>query len=193
MPARFPLRRALSLAMLLAGPAALTACSSAVPASAEAATVGADSSGSAQAGAPALATRIERGKYLVAIGGCHDCHTPGYMVPGARIADSALLAGDAMGFNGPWGTSYPANLRLKLRELKEKEWIAMVRKRNGLPPMPWPSLHHMTDEDLSSLYAYITNLGPAGTHAPAALPPGQTPTTPYIVFAPVFPKSASAR
>jgi hypothetical protein len=31
---------------------------------------------------PAIAdeAQIERGKYLVTLGGCHDCHTPGYFL-----------------------------------------------------------------------------------------------------------------
>ena len=188
MPNAAFLRAAPSLAAILALSLS-TAGSSSVPANAEAATVSAAASHDGAGRAPAA--RVARGKYLVAIGGCHDCHSPGYLEPGAKLADSSLLVGGAMGFNGPWGTSYPANLRLKLRELPEKEWIKMVRTRNSLPPMPWPSLHHMTDEDLSALYAYVTGLGPAGTQAPAALPPGERPRTPYIVFAPVFPKQGA--
>jgi CxxC motif-containing protein (DUF1111 family) len=30
--------------------------------------------------AQAADQQVERGKYLVATGGCHDCHTPGYFL-----------------------------------------------------------------------------------------------------------------
>lgn len=197
-------RAALSLAALVL---ASSACTSRAAATAEA-TVASQSAGpeggaasvesvthdsSDRPLAEPVSARIARGKYLTAIGGCHDCHTPGYEVPGARIADSALLVGSPVGFQGPWGTSYAANLRLKVRALPEREWIAMVRKRSGLPPMPWPSLHHMTDADLSALYAYITSLGTSGVQAPPALPPGAVPSTPYISFDPIFPKANGGR
>lgn len=32
----------------------------------------------ASAGEPANKSTLERGRYLVTIGGCNDCHTPGY-------------------------------------------------------------------------------------------------------------------
>ncbi|HEX6160891.1 MAG TPA: diheme cytochrome c-553 [Thermoanaerobaculia bacterium] len=82
------------------------------------------------------AEQIERGKYLVTIGGCHDCHTPWIMQPNGqpgpdmsralsghpqdfRITEQAQLKGDRWGyagaatntaFSGPWGVSFAANL-----------------------------------------------------------------------------------
>jgi hypothetical protein len=41
------------------------------------------------------------------------------------------------------------------------------------------------------MYRYIRSLGPAGKPAPRAVPPGGTPTTPYINFVPVTPGSGS--
>src|SRR5215475_10917946 len=51
---------------------------------------------------------IARGKYLVSIVGCGDCHTPGtlYGMPDT----TRLLAGSELGWEGPWGLSYPRNL-----------------------------------------------------------------------------------
>ncbi|MCK6559932.1 c-type cytochrome [candidate division KSB1 bacterium] len=81
---------------------------------------------------------VERGKYLVNIGGCHDCHTPKVMSPaGLPLPDSArMLSGhpadapyptwnpsdlqqnNALGLTnpmltawaGPWGVSFAINL-----------------------------------------------------------------------------------
>ena len=80
-------------------------------------------------------SRVERGKYLVTIGGCNDCHTPLKMGPkgpepdmarmlsghpesfeistGTRPASAqwmmtAAVTGTA--FSGPWGVSFAANL-----------------------------------------------------------------------------------
>ena len=80
--------------------------------------------------------RVERGKYLVNLGGCNDCHSPKIMTARGPVPDTTkLLSGSpgavtAMDFNpnivaqgqwvvsrgdltawvGPWGISYTANL-----------------------------------------------------------------------------------
>ena len=83
---------------------------------------------------PSEGERIERGKYLVTIMGCNDCHTPKKMGPqGPELDSNLLLSGhpasmpvakpnpamlkDFVGFThtltatvGPWGTSYAANI-----------------------------------------------------------------------------------
>ena len=82
------------------------------------------------------AAQVARGKYLVTIGGCNDCHTPWIMqpsgVPGPDmsrslsghpqqfpITSAAQLTSDRWGwaaaptntaFSGPWGVSFAANL-----------------------------------------------------------------------------------
>ncbi|MBP7147092.1 MAG: c-type cytochrome [Acidobacteria bacterium] len=88
----------------------------------------------AGASAPAGASRIERGKYLVTLGGCHDCHTPMKLGQSGPELDMAhMLSGHPQdlamppapplqapwgwagavtntAFAGPWGVSYAANL-----------------------------------------------------------------------------------
>lgn len=82
---------------------------------------------------PTEAQLIDRGRYLVGIMGCHDCHSPKKMGPnGPELDTDRLLSGhpagtplppmpkDAAGWAlmsldltvavGPWGTSYAANL-----------------------------------------------------------------------------------
>ena len=82
----------------------------------------------------APAERTVRGKYLVTIMGCHDCHTPLKMgangpepdferalsghpeqmgaLPPAKLSAPWMWAGAPTNtaFTGPWGTSYAANL-----------------------------------------------------------------------------------
>jgi len=132
------------------------------------------------------ADRIERGRYLVVIGGCNDCHTPGYAPTGGAVPESGWLTGDRVGFNGPWGTSYPTNLRIYFSQLDESQWLSAARHLQSRPPMPGFALKKWTDEDLGALYAFINNLGPAGEAAPAALPPGQDPG-PIVVRFPAAP------
>lgn len=128
----------------------------------------------------AAPTEIEAGRYLVRIGGCNDCHTPGYIQSGGQTPEAEWLKGNNHGFFGPWGTTYAANLRLSTANLKEDDWIEMLRTRKAMPIMPWPSVNAMSEPDRRALYRYIRSLpGEAGEAAPATLPPGQIPTTPY--------------
>jgi cytochrome c553 len=80
---------------------------------------------------PANAAQIERGKYLVSIAACNDCHSPKDK-PGSMMPDPARFlsgrpsttpapakpvnpgeisaSGDLTAWFGPWGVSYTANL-----------------------------------------------------------------------------------
>ena len=62
-------------------------------------------------GAKADASSLARGKYLVTIGGCNDCHTAGYAMTNGKVPEKDWLAGDRLGWRGPWGTTYAVNLR----------------------------------------------------------------------------------
>src|SRR5262249_27224675 len=73
------------------------------------------------------AEAIERGRYLVSITGCNDCHTPGYAQGGGQAPIGTWLTGRDVGFQGPWGTSYPANLRLTVQSLTQTQWLAFAR------------------------------------------------------------------
>lgn len=122
---RRELRRAVLGAALLPVSVVLSACSPDAAPAAEVANV--DTS------AQAL---IERGKALVMIGGCHDCHTPKTLGPSGPEPDmSRMLMGhpedlpavepyvpatgspwttattdDLTAWSGPWGVSFTANL-----------------------------------------------------------------------------------
>lgn len=143
------------------------------------------------AGPGADARTIERGRYLVRTSGCNDCHTPGYAEASGKLPEEAWLTGSPVGFQGPWGTSYPANLRLAAHAMNEAQWVARARQPMR-PPMPWFSLRDMTDADLIAMYRFIRSLGPAGTAAPVAGTPGSPVDTPYFEFVPKnLPKQAS--
>lgn len=132
-----------------------------------------------------MPTPEERGKYLVLIGGCNDCHTPGYIeTDGKSPAESEWLTGSPVGFRGPWGTTFPPNLRLFMNETPEDDFVTIAKTRNQKPPMPWPSLHNMSEEDLRAIYRYVNSLGPKGQRAPEYVPPDQEPNFPYVVFTP---------
>jgi mono/diheme cytochrome c family protein len=127
------------------------------------------------------------GEYLVAIGGCNDCHTVGWNQRPGDIPVAQRLTGSPVGWNGPWGTSFPTNLRLLMQTMTADAWVRYVAVMQPRPPMPWFNMRVMSESDLRAMYAYIRSLGPAGAAAPEALPPGRTPTTAYIVAVPRAP------
>ncbi|WP_420471474.1 cytochrome C [Brevundimonas sp. FT23042] len=135
----------------------------------------------------AAASDIEVGRYLVLVSGCNDCHTAGYAVGDGRTPEADWLKGAAEGFYGPWGTSYPQNLRRTVAGMSEDDWVEMLNTRAGLPPMPWPSVRAMAETDKRALYRYIKSLPFDGDPAPAALPPGQVPTTAWVDMTPKGP------
>jgi len=149
--------------------------------------------GAALAAGPDKDTRtLQRGKYLVKIGACNDCHTAHYMEKDGKVPEAEWLTGSAMGFQGPWGTTYPVNLRLRMQTLSEEQWLKMARTAMR-PPMPWFNLAAATDADLRAIYHYVRSLGPKGEPAPAYVAPGQPVNTPYIVFVPQnLPKQTAA-
>ena len=132
-------------------------------------------------------SQVATGEYLVAIGGCNDCHTEGWNFAPGQVPIAQRLTGSHVGWTGPWGTSYPTNLRLLVQKMTVDAWVQYVATMQSRPPMPWFNMRSMSEPDLRAIYAYIHSLGPAGEPAPEALPPGQKPRTPAIDAVPHLP------
>ncbi|MEJ0019471.1 MAG: hypothetical protein WDN25_23545 [Acetobacteraceae bacterium] len=124
------------------------------------------------------------GEYLVAIGGCNDCHTEGWNQNPGNVPIAQRLTGSQVGWNGPWGTTYPTNLRLTVQKMTVEQWLQYLAVMQPRPPMPWFNMRAMSEPDQRAIYAYIRSLGPAGEPASEGLPPGEPPKTPYLVAAP---------
>jgi hypothetical protein len=95
------------------------------------------------------------------------------------------VAATGTAFSGPWGVSFAANLtpdqNTGLGIWTEEMFIKTVRTgrhmgvaREILPPMPWPNVGSMTDEDLKSLFAYLRSIRPVHNQVPVPLPPPST-------------------
>ena len=146
------------------------------------------------------ASAVERGKYLVGITGCHDCHSPKKDAAG-HVDETRPLSGrpattpapstaageihtalDLTAWTGPWGTTYASNLTpdtttgLLARRYSEASFVAMFRtgkKPNGvgiLPPMPYEMYANMTDDDLKAIWAYLQTIKPVRNQVPANVP-----------------------
>ncbi len=127
---------------------------------------------------------VERGRQVSIVGGCNDCHTAGYNESGGKIDPAKALTGTAIGWMGPWGTTYPVNIRLELKDMSEDDFVEYARTFTARPPMPFYNVHAMDESDLRSLYRYVKSLGDPGDPMPDYVPPGQEPKTPYYVAAP---------
>ena len=105
----------------------------------------------------------------------------------AKAADGWMgsFAPTLTAWSGPWGVSFTANLTPdpetgRLRDFTEEQFIATLRTgrhkgqgREILPPMPWPLIAHMTDEDLKAVYAYLRQIKPVRNKVPDPIPPVQ--------------------
>jgi len=142
---------------------------------------------------------VERGRYLVTITGCHDCHSPKIkgMTPdltralSGRPATTPLpsptttevhASADLTAWNGPWGFSVASNLTPDAAtgigtRYTEASFVTTMRtgkKPNGtaiLPPMPSEVYQNMTDDDLKAIFAYLRTIKPIRNPVLAGLPP----------------------
>jgi len=127
---------------------------------------------------------VERGLYISIIGGCHFCHTEGYREAEGKIDPEKALKGSSVGWRGPWGTTYAANLREMVTWSSEDKWVDRLKNSVSLPPMPWYQVQAMAESDMRSLYLYIKSLGAPGESAPFYRTAGKEPKTPYVTLAP---------
>ena len=124
---------------------------------------------------------IDRGKYMLIVGGCNDCHTADFAARSGDVPEREWLKGSGkIGFSGPWGTTYGSNLRFVLATMTEAQWVRYAKELKARPPMPWFNLNQWTDADLRAFYKYVRSLGAPGEPTPAYVPPDKTPASPLI-------------
>jgi mono/diheme cytochrome c family protein len=140
-----------------------------------------DTQGGKPAAAKPSAKQIERGRYVAIMGGCNDCHTAGYAPSDGKIPEKDWLLGSgALGYRGPWGTTYAANLRLTLSTMSENDWVKYAKTFKTRPPMPWFNINRWSDADMRAFYQFVKQLGPVGEPAQAYLPPDKAPNPPFV-------------
>lgn len=130
------------------------------------------------------ASPVEAGRYLVIAGGCNDCHTDGYLQTEGNVPEDQWLMGSPLGWRGPWGTTYPKNLRMTVNSMTEDQFVELLATRKELPPMPWMNVNQLSAVDVRAIYQYIRSLGVAGEAMPLPVPPDQEPTTPFLSLIP---------
>jgi hypothetical protein len=88
-------------------------------------------------------------------------------------------------WSGPWGVSFSANLTPdaetgRLRDFTEQQFVQTLRTgrhqgqgRQILPPMPWPFIAQMIDDELKAIFAYLRQIPAVKNKVPDPLPPAQ--------------------
>jgi mono/diheme cytochrome c family protein len=116
---------------------------------------------------------VERGKYLVEIGACADCHGARQL---AAEGQEPPLAGGVEFPLGPLGTYYSANLT-KLQNWTTEDFFKVLHQgvdpesgRVLAPVMPYMNYAGMSDEDVASIGAYLKTLTPVENNVPEAKP-----------------------
>jgi mono/diheme cytochrome c family protein len=130
--------------------------------------------------------QVERGRYLVTLGNCTDCHTPGHFLGKPDMARH--LGGSEVGFEVPGlGVFYGPNLTPD-KETGLGNWsVADIIKaiRTGVrpdgrvlvPAMPWPAFANLTQSDAEAIAAYLKSLPAVRNQVPGPFGPSQTPTS----------------
>jgi len=129
---------------------------------------------------------IARGKYLVSLGGCLDCHTPGHFL-GKRDL-KRLLAGSEVGFEIPGlGVFYGSNLTPD-KETGLGAWTneeiataitagARPDGRELAPAMPWRDFAALTKADALAIAVYLKSLPPIVNKVPGPFGPTEKPSS----------------
>lgn len=136
--------------------------------------------------AAAADPQTERGKYLVSLGGCNDCHTPGYFLGKPDFARA--LGGSEVGFELPGlGVFHGPNLtpdkETGLGNWTPEEIVMAITKgqrpdgRELAPIMPWKSFAVLTQEDALAIAAYLKSLPPVKNKVPGPFGPNEAPTS----------------
>ncbi len=118
---------------------------------------------------------VERGKYLVAVFGCDQCHSP---ADGDRkLMTQYRMAGGQKWTIGPYGDFYTPNLTSD-KETGLGNWTdeqlrnALTKgiRKDGsraLPfPMPWTAYASLSNDDLNALIAYLRTIPPVYNKIP---------------------------
>lgn len=134
---------------------------------------------------------IERGRYLVRVSACNDCHTPMFGPRGGDVPEKDWLIGVPVGWTGPWGTTYAANLRKRAASMTEEQWVSYLKNLKTRPPMPFYAVNDLNENDSRSMYRFIRSLGDHPQEVPVGLAPGETPKTPYFNFDLIMPKTTA--
>jgi mono/diheme cytochrome c family protein len=132
---------------------------------------------------------VARGKYLVTIASCHDCHTPGYFL--GKPDMTRYLGGSDVGFELPGlGTFLGPNLtpdkETGLGNWTDAQIVAALQTgarpdgRMLAPIMPYHAFANLTPQDAQAIVAFLRTVPSVQHRVEGPFGPSQTPNV-YIM------------
>ena len=129
---------------------------------------------------PDVSDPVKRGRFLVNLIGCADCHTP---VDTHHMPISGMEFSGGQVFQTAWGTVASANLTPDPSGIPYYDEAAFIKAmRTGTvearelnKTMPWSALRNLTDQDLAGMFAYLRTLKPVAHRVDNKEPPTLCP------------------
>jgi mono/diheme cytochrome c family protein len=129
--------------------------------------------------------QVERGKYLVSIAGCTDCHTPGYFF--GKPEQARYLGGSEVGFEIPGlGVFHGPNLtpdnETGLGTWSIAQIVAALQTgkrpdgRELAPIMPWRAFAGLTRDDATAIAMFLKSVPAVKHKVPGPFGPNDKPT-----------------
>jgi mono/diheme cytochrome c family protein len=128
--------------------------------------------------------QVARGKYLVELGGCTDCHTPGHFFGKPDMA--RYLGGSDMGIEVPGlgifvGRNLTPDKDTGLGNWTKDEIITAIQTgirpdgRILAPIMPWRAYAALTKSDAAAIVEFLRSLPPVSNKVPGPFSPDEKP------------------
>jgi mono/diheme cytochrome c family protein len=130
--------------------------------------------------------QLTRGKYLVTLGGCNDCHTPGYFL--GKPDMSRFLGGSDVGFEVPGegvfvGPNITPDKETGIGSWTREQIVTALQggeRPDGRilsPVMPWHAFSQLAADDAMAIAAFLQNLDPVDNKVPGPFKPGEKVST----------------
>ena len=143
----------------------------------------------AHAAEKASAQQVERGKYLVNVAGCNDCHTPGYFLGKPDMA--RYLGGSDVGFELPGlgvflGPNLTPDKETGLGNWTDAQIVAAIQTgatpsgRMLAPIMPYHAFANFTPQDVQAIVAFLRTIPPVQHKVEGPFGPTEKPNV-YIM------------
>jgi mono/diheme cytochrome c family protein len=139
-------------------------------------------------------SQVSRGEYLVTIGGCNDCHTPGYFF--GKPDMERFLGGSDVGFEIPGlgvfaGPNITPDKETGIGRWTPEQIVAAIQTgirpdgRVLAPIMPWHAFAHLAKDDAMAIAAFLQTVEPVKNKVPGPFKPGEkVPTFMFRILPP---------
>jgi mono/diheme cytochrome c family protein len=130
--------------------------------------------------------QVSRGEYLVTMGGCNDCHTPGQFL--GKPDTERFLGGSDVGFEIPGLGVFPGPNITPDKQTGIGSWTTeqiVTAIQSGIRPdgrvlapiMPWQSFSQLTKDDATAIAAFLQSVKPVTNKVPGPFKPGDKVST----------------